>query len=253
MDTNAPIEGGTVTGFFDDRASAESAIGLLVAAGITRSQITLTEGNDPSAARKKVAEPTGFWDTLQDFFFPEEDRFTYAEALHRGGYLVSVRTKPGEYSKAVEILDAAAINLAERETAWRAKGWKGWDQQRDVIPVVEEELQVGKRDTSHGRVKVRSYVVEQPIEESVNLRDEHVTVTRRPVDRPARPDDLAFQDRTVDVEERAEEAVVAKQQRVKEEVVVGKTVENRQKTVTDTVRKTKVDVQDERTSRRGST
>jgi hypothetical protein len=33
----------------------------------------------------------------------------------------------------------------------------------EVIPVAEEELHVGKRDVSHGRVRIRSYVVEGPV------------------------------------------------------------------------------------------
>jgi len=57
--------------------------------------------------------------------------------------------------------------------------------EREVIPVTEEQLKVGKRDVSHGRVRVRTYVVEEPIQESVNLREERVQVERRPVDRLA--------------------------------------------------------------------
>ena len=34
-----------------------------------------------------------------------------------------------------------------------------------VIPVVEERLRIGKRDVSHGRVRIRAYVVETPVEE----------------------------------------------------------------------------------------
>ena len=54
------------------------------------------------------------------------------------------------------------------------------------------------------------------------------------------------QERTLDVEERAEEAVVSKEARVKEELVVRRNVEQRTETVSDTVRSTKVDVEDER-------
>jgi hypothetical protein len=48
-------------------------------------------------------------------------------------------------------------------------------------PTPEEELRVGKRDVSHGRVRVRSYVVETPVSEDVSLREENVTVQRRSV------------------------------------------------------------------------
>jgi stress response protein YsnF len=55
-----------------------------------------------------------------------------------------------------------------------------------------------------------------------------------------------FQERTIEVEERDEEAVVSKDARVKEELVVRKDVEERTETVSDTVRRTEVDIEDER-------
>ena len=58
-----------------------------------------------------------------------------------------------------------------------------------------------------------------------------------------------FQERTIEVEERGEEAVVSKEARVVEEVVVRKDVEQRTETVSDTVRKTEVDVEDDRNIR----
>ena len=104
---------------------------------------------------------------------------------------------------------------------------------------------------SHGRVRVRSYVVETPVTEDVHLREENVRIERRPVDRPLRGDDRVFQDRTVEVEERAEQAVVAKNARVREEVVINKEVGERTETVSVTVRRTEVEVEDERAGKPG--
>jgi uncharacterized protein (TIGR02271 family) len=85
------------------------------------------------------------------------------------------------------------------------------------------------------------------VEERVALREEHVNVERRPVDRPvAAGDDDAFRERTVEATESAEEAVVSKEARVTEEVVVRKQAEERTETVSDTVRRTEVEVEDER-------
>ncbi len=58
-------------------------------------------------------------------------------------------------------------------------------------------------------------------------------------------DDL-FRERTIEAEERSEEAVVAKEARVKEELVVKKDVDQRTETVSDKVRRTEVEVEDER-------
>jgi hypothetical protein len=48
------------------------------------------------------------------------------------------------------------------------------------------------------------------------------------------------------VEERGEEAVVSKEARVREELVVTKDVGERTETVSDTVQHTEIDVEDER-------
>ncbi len=113
-----------------------------------------------------------------------------------------------------------------------------------AIPVVAEELQVGKRAVNRGGVRVFSRVVETPVEEHVQLRDERVTVERRPVSRNATAGDTAaFKEDVIEVRETDEEAVVAKQARVVEEVGVRKDVEQRTETVRDTVRRTEVGVE----------
>ena len=114
--------------------------------------------------------------------------------------------------------------------------------------MAEEHLKVGKREVNQGRVRVRSYVVETPVNEQVNLRQENVHVERRPADRPVSGADNLFRDRTIEAEERSEEAVVAKEARVKEELVVKKDVDQRTETVSDKVRRTEVEVEDERGS-----
>ena len=113
-----------------------------------------------------------------------------------------------------------------------------------VIPIVEEQLSVGKREVERGRVRVRSYVVETPVEETC------VCVTKPSmwsaagwtVRRATSPRD-AFRERTIEVTETDEEAVVAKTARVTEEVVISKDVTERTERVSDTVRRTEVDVE----------
>ena len=113
-----------------------------------------------------------------------------------------------------------------------------------VVPVVEEELQVGKRKVEKGAVKVKSVVTERPVEASVDLHEEHVTVKRRAVNRPVTEADVsAFQEGTIELRESAEEAVVTKKARVVEEVVVGKKGSDKTQTVRDKVRKTDVEVE----------
>jgi uncharacterized protein (TIGR02271 family) len=108
---------------------------------------------------------------------------------------------------------------------------------------------VGKRDVNLGRVRVRSYVREEVASADVNLHEERVSVDRRPVDRPLTDADAAFHDRTIEAEEHAEQAVVGKKARVTEEISLRKDSADRQETVTDTVRNTEVEIEDDRAER----
>lgn len=118
------------------------------------------------------------------------------------------------------------------------------DERGTVIPVVQEELQVGKREVQRGGVRVLSRVVSTPVNESVTLREEHVNVERRPVNQPiSTTDATAFKEQSIELRERAEEAVVQKSARVVEEVVVSKEATQRQETISDTVRHTEVEVE----------
>jgi len=113
----------------------------------------------------------------------------------------------------------------------------------EAIPIAEESLRIGKRMAHGGRVRVRSYVVETPVEEEVRLREERVRVERRPADRPATGSEAElFRDRVIEAEESSEEAVVQKDVRVTGEVVVNKDATERTETIRDTVRRTEVDV-----------
>jgi stress response protein YsnF len=228
---------------------------------------------------------TSFWISLRDLFLPYEDSATYAEGLRRGGFLVSVNASDAEYERVMDILDdEGTIDIDERADSWRAEGWSGptstaalsggttdrttemtasspatvpletgtgadpVSPSRDegIIPIAEERVNVGKREVGHGRVRVRSYVVETPVSEQVSLREEHVAVERRPVDQDIGSVKDPFRERTIEVEERSEEPVVSKEARVKEELILKKDVEQRTETVSDTVRSTEVEVEDER-------
>ena len=127
--------------------------------------------------------------------------------------------------------------MGERDLTARATG-----TEEEVIPIVEEQLIVGKRDVSQGGVRVRSYVTETPVHEQVRLRDEQVNVERRPVNRELSASDDAFRERTIDMTATGEEAVIGKTARVVEEVVVSKSAGERVEQIDDTVRRTDVQV-----------
>jgi len=123
----------------------------------------------------------------------------------------------------------------------------------DVIPLSEEELAVGKRRINRGTTRVRRYVVETPVEEAVSLREESVSVDRRPVSGERTVGDDAFTDKVVEVSESSEEAVVSKTAHVREEVVVNKQANERTETVRDTVRREDVEITKDPGTGTGST
>lgn len=118
------------------------------------------------------------------------------------------------------------------------------ETESQAIPVVREELKLGKREVERGGVRIFSRVVEEPVDESLSLREEHVSVQRRNVDQPIDPADVtAFKETTIEMRESAEEAIVQKSARVVEEVTIGKQVSSRDEHIHDTLRHTEVEVE----------
>ena len=287
LNDSTSVHSRTLAAFFDTKGAAETAIKDIEALGIPKQHITMVAGGSTTAVGASATAPQheGLLQSLKDLFMPEEDQYSYAEGLRRGGYLVSIKSDEANYNRILDILDRdGAVDMDERETTWRSEGWTGYqagalplgtasatsidtttraaplatsaqpvlatgtrtEGSDEVIPVYEESIQVGKRDVSQGRLRVRSFVVETPVNEQVSLRTENVHVDRRPVDRAISATDAMFQDRVIEVEEFAEEAVVSKQARVVEEISLHKEARDRTETITDTVRRTEVEIEDGR-------
>lgn len=271
----------TLTAMFNTREDAEAGRQRLLAANIDADNVRIhdqsSQGYDADNYSSATHSGSGLWGSVKNAMLPDEDRHTYEEGIRRGGYVLTADVDEDEVDDAVRALEeTSSIDIDERSQSWRNEGWQapaagmaatgtaagydrdrttdtttnsalGFDNDRDrdaqKLDVIEERLVVGKREVERGGVRVRSYVTEKPVHEQVRLREEHVNVERRPVDR--RVDGVpadAFQDRTIELTERAEEAVVGKEARVVEEVVVSKTAEERVQDINETVRRTDVDV-----------
>ncbi|ACB93829.1 DUF2382 domain-containing protein [Beijerinckia indica] len=126
---------------------------------------------------------------------------------------------------------------------------KAFENEEMVIPIAEELLHIGKREIDNGRVRVHSYTVTKPASASIKLREENITIERHPVDRPITATDNAFAERTIELDQHAEVPVVEKDVHVSEEIRLAKDVREHQETVSDSVRETKVDIEDTRRSR----
>jgi stress response protein YsnF len=222
----------------------------------------------------------GFWDWLFGRDMPESDRGWYESNLREGRTVLSVLVRDqAERERVGDILDefepiefngmaetpmrgaetAAVISgaplpetgeadipagapMAGGRTAGEIPPVGAGRADEQVIPVVKEELAVGKR-ASERHYRIRTYIVETPVESDVTLRDERIVVERRPVtgERQVGAADLP-QEREFEVTERHEEPVVEKRARETEEVVVRREANERTEHVRDTVRETKVDV-----------
>ncbi|HEX8640633.1 MAG TPA: YsnF/AvaK domain-containing protein [Allosphingosinicella sp.] len=261
----------TVTALYDSRAEAEAA------------RQRLSSEVDVNSVRiiDKNSGGSGQSGGLNNVYMSNDDRHAYGEGLRRGGFLLCAEVGSDEDAdRIVRLLEeSASVDLDERQQSWRREGWQpqaaggstggaigsgqssrlqagGSVVEEQRIPVVEEELRVGKREVTRGGARVRSYVREVPVHEQVTLREEHVNVERRPVDQAASATGAGsgaefLQERTIEMRETAEEAVVQKVANVREEVVVSKIAEERTEQIEDTVRRTEVEV-DENGGRRNS-
>lgn len=267
-----------VLGFFDSRNDAIQAQQDLIQAGIAQDQIDLVDReSDLSADTDSTAVAgTGRTGPVENFFrrlfglgLGDEDTHYYAEGVRRGGTVVSADIDDSKISLVSDIFDRdGAVDVDQRFESFKSEGFKKYDENAPAytdeealgererykasgqfaIPVVEEEVKVGKRPVERGKVRVINRITEQPINEEVRLREEHYDVERRDVDRPVNAGDMeAFKEGAMELTERGEELDVQKEARVKEEVIIHKDVDEHVEQVHETARR--ADVQVERDDR----
>jgi uncharacterized protein (TIGR02271 family) len=260
----------TVVGIFDDKSEAQTAMTELSANGFGKENIDLSHRRTSDASTTSTGtagyndDNDSVGDSIGNFFSSmfgsdSPQAHNYSSVASETEAVLVVQTESAERaSVAAEIMDnAGAVDVDERAAQYQQNQFAntgstgtsnyanpGTAETGQTIPVIEENLAVGKREVETGGVRVRSRIIERPVEESIRLREEHVTVNRRPVDRAVSEGDFAaFREGDIEITEHAEKAVVAKEARVVEEVSVGKNVTEREETVSDTVRSTEVDVE----------
>ncbi len=267
----------TITALFDKRSDADAAEARLKASSVDAGHIRVHDQSSEgySADKNSTHTDVGMWGSVKNAFLPDEDRHTYEEGVRRGGFLLTADVSEEHVDTAVKVLEEAdTVDIDERSNQWRQSGWNapaaatgaaayayGSETNKtgvgsgyadatatgeQVVPIVEEQLVVGKREVDRGGARVRSYVTEIPVHEQIKLREERINVQRRAVDRPLTDADDAFRERTIDMTATGEEAVVGKTARVVEEVVVSKTAGERVEQIDDTVRRTDVEIEEDK-------
>lgn len=251
----------TIVAVYDTPAHAELAVQDLLSANVPENAIHrhAQEGSFAGSATTPAArnEEPGFWASLFGGE-PDHDTTVYDRSVQGGSNAVSVKVSDEHVTKVMDILErhnpididerAGTYGLTQTTTTrtplagvMPAAGTAAKATDGGTIQLSEETLSVGKRVVNKGTTRIRRFVVETPVEEKVSLHDERVTIERRPVT-DGRPVTDSFTDKTVEMTESAEEAVVAKTARVVEEVGLRKEATDRTETVRDTVRREDVEI-----------
>ena len=212
---------------------------------------------DASRLRKSTEGMRG---ALENIGLGKSEAAQCVDGIKRGGTLEAIVVEDEKEAEVIEIMRRCAgegefrervtERVAERiasESSRERGAEMGAVRERDVqdvvIPVVEEELRVGKREYDAGGLRVKTRVASVPVDKTVTIREEHVNLERRVIDRSVDlDDDDAFRERSLDLRASSEEPIFEKRARVVEEIRLHKDKSERVETVHDTLRHTDVQI-----------
>ncbi len=255
----------TIVAVYDTAAHAEAAAAALKSAGVPDAAISMHASEAATSmgtARPAPVREEGFWASLFGGE-PDHDTAVYDRSLESGSTVVTVKAPEAHIMQVTEILESHhPIDIDERATGYgltqtaattsepiaapmpaaRPAAMTGLATGDETLQLSEESLAIGKRVVNRGGTRIRRFVVETPVEQSVSLHSEKVMLERRPVT-DGRPVTDSFSEKTIEMTETGEEAVVSKTARVYEEVGLRKEATERVETVRDTVRKEEVEIE----------
>jgi uncharacterized protein (TIGR02271 family) len=251
---------------FDTMDHAEAARRNLESAGFPTNEISVVSKSTLGASGSALREP-GLWHRLFGREIEQHEATVYGRTVEQGGVVLTLRTSDKDVPRAMGILEAHNVvdvqDRAMREGLLSSTDVKSGPlktasagasaasvltdavSREQVLRLAEEQLEVGKRLVEEGTTRIRRFVTEKPVEAKVTLHEEHASVVRRAISDPSFVKDIDWSDKTIEVTETAEEAVVSKSAHIAEEVVLSKTGSDRVETVKDTVRRQQVEVQRE--------
>ena len=226
----------TIIAMYDNAAKAEQVVSEIVRAGVSRDCVDVLSGNG-SGASTLVGK-------LTERGVEEQEAAVYAEAIGKGSSMVTVHAPDETAEDTFEMMNRLGARDLDELVAQAEDAQE--ESESESVPVVEEQVSIGKRKVMRGGVRVTSTVSERPVEETVRLREETVDVEREQADRKLSPEEAekAFAEQTLEVAETAEEAVISKEARVVEEVSLHRTAAEREETVKTKARRTDVKVEE---------
>lgn len=221
----------TIIAMYDDANKVKQVVDEIVRAGVSRDAVDVLQGNG-NGSSSVVGK-------LTDCGVEEREAKIFAEALGNGGSMIAVQAPEDSADDTFEIMNRHGARDLDQLVAEAEQPQQKQEQQKSV-PVVEEQVSIGKRKVLRGGVRVTSKVSERPVEETVKLREETVEVEKNEADRKLSPEEAekAFKEQAVELAETAEEAVISKEARVVGEVSLNKSAAEREETVQATARRT---------------
>lgn len=197
-----------------------------------------------------VVEKGFFFPT--DYYIPAtavasaDDQTVYLNVTKDAALSQGWEIPPTTATATTPVTDTAPVTNTASAATWPATATTQDVGEHETIrvPLAEEELTATTRPVETGGVRVTKNVEETEQTLEVPVREEHVDVQRRVVDRAVAPGATPFQEGTIEVPVRSEAVDVAKRTRVGEEVEISKDVTERTQPVTDTVRRERAHVED---------
>lgn len=254
-----------IVAVYDKTGKAKDAMQALESAGFASRDISLLNRDALTSADLKDA---GLWRRLFGRNINEGQSAVYSQAIDTGGAVLTLRVPETDVPRAMKILDVhRPHNMNQTAADWDAAGTTvskavpppavtprtpdnvatGKESvltgKEEVLRLAEEHLDVAKRQIETGKARVRRYVVEQPVESQVTLHEEHAALLRRPVTDSRALKDVDWTDKTIEITETEEQAVINKTARVAEEVVIRREGSDHVETVRDKVRRQQVEIE----------
>jgi stress response protein YsnF len=225
----------SIIGLFEDQDTGRRVVSALVEIGCKEDAIE-------TLSKTSVDEITN---RLVEAGYEQDKARRYGEALQKGGVLIVTEVEDEKSQDALSAMRRFDVLTPEALLERTGSEKSERSEEGATAQVIEEELEVGKNRASSGK-RLKTEVTEREVQESVTLHEDKVEVERNRADRTLKPEeaDKAFKETSVVVSGYTEKPVVSKQAHVVEEVGLNKQSNEREVTVSGTVRRQDVKVED---------
>jgi stress response protein YsnF len=235
----------TIIGIFQSPNQAKEAVTYLLSNGFKEEDVDLATGH-----LDRTNQDYSNSDSIESFFrgifgdgTQEAENYT---AAGKDGAIVTVMAKTSEDAYLVsQLLDNYGAVEVNEQNGSNSQYKESGEHSTESLPIIEEDVHVGKEVVDNGSMRIRSRIIERPIEKTLRLKSETIHINRNPVNRPATQEELEnFEEGTIEVTAHKEVPVVNKETRVVEEISIEKTTEEREEIIRDSVRETQVDTEE---------